>query len=897
MAGEQPNVLAYKKGQVVEYGGYLWKSTGIGLQSGWQQIGSISKKTPPVEQPKQPPPQPKPKPELIEKKVSKEPLIGETQKTASIRSQYQKGQLTYAQYISQAKQAKKEIFEPTEEKPIFTGYELPVSGTPTPYKETWEVYLEGEEKPFVTWQPKETGAYLPKSFTSMPIERVSIQETPSSRTENVLLSISETGRKSQELPLREYAYGLAAKKFPEETPESLRLRGYATGLGSLPETYLLAPALLVGQGIAAANIFAKSPTEAPAKIYQFAETFKTSYVAQGELFANFALFYGAGSLVSSGRLRIPSMFKNTVAIEPLVGAKMSIFEKPPTSKITSATEKLLGKKTVFYPSRPYEITVTYQEPVFKGFSFFTKDFVYKRASVSFDEIGRMAITEPLTTTKTKIGVERISKATAAKMLGDYATPKAGERVSSMLTTDSLNPKLSKSVSLTKIGQESIYTVKGKSEYLKFFEGKPTTKRPMELTGFLKLSGEMGKVFRQYVGERGISRQTGIFQTVKGEFLFPLYKKPFKWKSIFRTPPERDILKDLSEYYKGSQEKGQLFKMPSFSLPRLSLPSLTGKKGSVIATTKEGIDITKAMTPADYAVLKSIEEEGLEFGTFRLSDIFPSLTEPKSPIVSKIETMKSNEGSKLFYPVKQTIPSSRNIGIGKIYISQILGSGQKSILKADTSLGLKNIQKQMIGTTSRSITRISQKQIANIGLEFKTITLTQQRLKQRQRVRQETELRINIRNPFFNFLQERGRGGFSSGIPSPEGTEKKKKKKERGFSFDVYLRRFGKDVLVGKSLPRGRALRLGVKEARQTLGATFKLKPSGIASTVSDIPFRIPASFRTYRIQKGRRVPLKDTYIQKRGFRLSSPSEVSEIMGFRARSGNGKKRKKRSIFDL
>ena len=109
------------------------------------------------------------------------------------------------------------------------------------------------------------------------------------------------------------------------------------------------------------------------------------------------------------------------------------------------------------------------------------------------------------------------------------------------------------------------------------------------------------------------------------------------------------------------------------------------------------------------------------------------------------------------------------------------------------------------------------------------------------------------------------------------------------AFRVELKRYGEFIQIGKPLPKGRALRLGAREARRTLGATFRIVPTEKVTRLRDIPFKpSPLVFREYKIQEGRRVPTPFTFIQFATKRLSRRGEVREIMAAKAKAP--KKRK-------
>lgn len=103
------------------------------------------------------------------------------------------------------------------------------------------------------------------------------------------------------------------------------------------------------------------------------------------------------------------------------------------------------------------------------------------------------------------------------------------------------------------------------------------------------------------------------------------------------------------------------------------------------------------------------------------------------------------------------------------------------------------------------------------------------------------------------------------------------------AFVAEIKRYGEWQPLGKPLPRGRALKLGAMEARKTLGATFRIIPTEKFTAMSDIAFKPSEKiFRTYKIEKGMKKPLKDTYIQFAHKRLSKLGEVREIQETRKR---------------
>jgi len=81
----------------------------------------------------------------------------------------------------------------------------------------------------------------------------------------------------------------------------------------------------------------------------------------------------------------------------------------------------------------------------------------------------------------------------------------------------------------------------------------------------------------------------------------------------------------------------------------------------------------------------------------------------------------------------------------------------------------------------------------------------------------------------------------------------------------------------KALPKSEALRVGEKVTRTTLSASFKVVKSNKMVRRTDESFTpSPDVFRSYRIVKGRKIPLMDEFIQRREKRLGTRPEVFEI---------------------
>lgn len=103
------------------------------------------------------------------------------------------------------------------------------------------------------------------------------------------------------------------------------------------------------------------------------------------------------------------------------------------------------------------------------------------------------------------------------------------------------------------------------------------------------------------------------------------------------------------------------------------------------------------------------------------------------------------------------------------------------------------------------------------------------------------------------------------------------------AFQAFVKRSGKFKKVGKILPKPLALKLGARITKTTLAATFKVEPTGAKIKVKKLPKAFkptPEHFRTFKIVKGKKIPLKDTFIEWKGKRLDTKTEVEEIKKLR-----------------
>jgi len=144
----------------------------------------------------------------------------------------------------------------------------------------------------------------------------------------------------------------------------------------------------------------------------------------------------------------------------------------------------------------------------------------------------------------------------------------------------------------------------------------------------------------------------------------------------------------------------------------------------------------------------------------------------------------------------------------------------------------------------------------------------------------------------------GFGGLST--PSDKNTAKMlglARKAMSSEAFKVQVSRGGKFKTIAEGLPKGRALKLGADITASTLASQFRIVRTG-ETQLGDIGFKPnPKVFRTYKIVKGRNVPLPQgadiyQFIEKQTQRLKSRGELSQIEVFKQR---GIQRAKQSRF--
>jgi hypothetical protein len=101
-----------------------------------------------------------------------------------------------------------------------------------------------------------------------------------------------------------------------------------------------------------------------------------------------------------------------------------------------------------------------------------------------------------------------------------------------------------------------------------------------------------------------------------------------------------------------------------------------------------------------------------------------------------------------------------------------------------------------------------------------------------------------------------------------------------------IKRKGKFEEVATGVGRGRALDIGAGLTAKGLAATFKIVPvkgkARLTRRTGEFT-RFREAFRAFKIKKGKKIPLIDEFIQKRGKRLITKAERRAIQRARMKA--------------
>lgn len=133
---------------------------------------------------------------------------------------------------------------------------------------------------------------------------------------------------------------------------------------------------------------------------------------------------------------------------------------------------------------------------------------------------------------------------------------------------------------------------------------------------------------------------------------------------------------------------------------------------------------------------------------------------------------------------------------------------------------------------------------------------------------------------------------------------KKKKKITKKGFIAFIKRKGEFFPISKAVTKAAALDIGATAALTTLAARFKIIKAGVPAArgfETGAFRRARGAFRAFAIRKGKRIALRDEFIQLRAKRLATPGERREIQLAKAKTINllgrkmAKKKKKMQSF--
>jgi hypothetical protein len=146
------------------------------------------------------------------------------------------------------------------------------------------------------------------------------------------------------------------------------------------------------------------------------------------------------------------------------------------------------------------------------------------------------------------------------------------------------------------------------------------------------------------------------------------------------------------------------------------------------------------------------------------------------------------------------------------------------------------------------------------------------LQQRQVQRQVLRRPIITTTPFILF-------------PTPSRERKISKKKKKFVpAYRTYIIKRGKKVFLKGKYERGEAIKKGAIVTRETIAATFGVQKKGKIKVRRRAPSFTPdpQRFRSYRIKKGKRIPLKDVWIERAPRRLETKAEIAAVVRGRRR---------------
>jgi hypothetical protein len=363
----------------------------------------------------------------------------------------------------------------------------------------------------------------------------------------------------------------------------------------------------------------------------------------------------------------------------------------------------------------------------------------------------------------------------------------------------------------------------------------------------------------------IMKESRAATMIKQEKLISAYGYPVE--TIAEKAPKITKIVSKPPYPKTPFEK-TFGKLPSTPTRTPEIPKVKGDAAVKSVTAVKPKTKEPTLTPAVVSA-RAIEDIGAEYmvGIGAAGSILGRGISPKEMPVEL--SMQPSKASSLIRPAEiiKAAPKIKQeeLALQKITPSISITAPSVSIAQATPQIQVEKIEQ---ATQKIQVTKLTPKQMQRQRIAAQTITPQ---------------------------IQITGQPGFPR-IEISHAEDLISTRKDRKKGYIVLLKRHGRFMpITVRPMARGQALYVGKKAAEQTLGATFKLEKAGklIPSAAPEISEKALTKFRTYRIEKGRKVPLEDTFIQEARYRLSHRQEVAEIQ--RARKAKemmfGKNRRK------
>jgi hypothetical protein len=307
----------------------------------------------------------------------------------------------------------------------------------------------------------------------------------------------------------------------------------------------------------------------------------------------------------------------------------------------------------------------------------------------------------------------------------------------------------------------------------------------------------------------------------------------------------------------------------------------------------------AVVPKDLITFEETTASGVNF----IKRVVPKA--PKEIIKKQVMDIGVKEVNKLPPKVFKNVPAkpsavpepsvikttSASVAAASVIFKEVSAVKQEAITQPTYFEGTKSADMLQTISLEQNAFKLIDKTVPNLGEVSISIeqqqqteeTRQQERQQQQQRQEQQQRQRQEQRQIFSELTTQTARTTFSEisrpiqPIPNVMITKFKGKGKsildKVKEAYNVVVFKGGKEQIIGKNLPMGRAKKLGVKNVLSTLRASFKLKSAG-TTYMEDIPYEVPSStFRMSKIEKGR-------YVQKKNLRFGARPETKEAQMFR-----------------